>query len=175
MQAETIRNQIDQQCRDSWHGPIGEERAARVRELLDSILPEYSAALGMSEDEVLIAIESKRDYNAVGYYQEANFPKLGEVVVFNTPVDFKATFPSGKYVCPSCHGHSTDPYQCNAGTKQSDGVCKWKSYGLLGTMGKGLRAVVKSTFLDAPKVHEIFMPVEGIEWLKPALHQLPKE
>ena len=144
------------------NGPrLAAERIGQVQALLDRVLPEYSTALGLTHDEVLAAIEARRDVTAPNYYQEANFPKLDGVRVFESPAAFVAAFPSGRYVCPSCEGHSTDPYECDAGTVRDGKRCNWKSYGLFGTMGKGLRAIVKSTFLDAPRVHEIFMPVEA--------------
>jgi hypothetical protein len=156
-----IITKIAKECAASWPGAEGANRAMRVQELLDRVLPEYAFVLGLTPDEVLAAIEAKRDYSAVNYYQDANFPSLQGVKVFDTPEAFKAAYPYGRYVCPACAGHSTDPYECNAGTVRDGKRCDWKSYGLFGTMGKGLRAVVKSTFLDAPRVHEIFMPVEA--------------
>jgi hypothetical protein len=156
-----IINKIAKECADSWPGKEGQQRVNRVQALLDRVLPEYAAALDMTPDAVLAAIESRRDYSAINFYQEANFPKLGDVRVFESPNAFKSAFPSGKYVCPSCEGHSTDPYECDTGTVRDGKACNWKSYGLFGTMGKGLRAVVKSTFLESPRVHEIFMPVEA--------------
>ena len=158
---EIITN-IAQECAASWSGDEGQRRAARVQALLDRVLPEYAAVLGLTPDEVLLAIESKRTYTAINYYQDANFPKLDGVTVFDTPQAFKKAYPSRKYVCPACAGISGNPYECDAGTPRENGKpCDWKSYGLFGTMGKGLRVVVKSTFLDSPIVHEIFMPVEA--------------
>ena len=141
---------------------LAAERIGAVQALLDRVLPEYSAVLGLTPDEVLAAIEAKRNVTAPNYYQDANFPKLDGVTVFDTPEAFIAAYPSRQYVCPACAGISTDPYECNAGTVRDDKACNWKSYGLFGTMGKGLRAVVKSTFLESPRVHEIFMPVEAV-------------
>lgn len=140
---------------------LAEQRIGEVQALLDRVLPEYSAALGITQDEVLAAIEAKRNVTAPNYYQDANFPRLDGVRVFDTPEAFAVAFPSRKYTCPACAGISTDPYACNAGTVRDGKTCNWKSYGLFGTMGKGLRAVVKSTFLEHPRVHEIFMPVEA--------------
>lgn len=155
---------IRSECARSWDELEGEKRSASVQALLDRILPEYAGALGLSEEAVLNAIEKKRDYSAVNYYQEANFPTLADVKLFDTLADFRAAFPSGKYVCPACDGHSSDPYQCDTGIVRGKGnvsqVCDWKSWGLFRTMGKGLRVVVKERFEAAPGVHEIFMPLE---------------
>jgi len=157
-----IITKIAAECVASWSGEEGQRRAARVQALLDRVLPEYAAVLGLTHDEVLAAIEAKRTYAAMNYYQDANFPKLGDVTVFDTPEAFIAAYPSRKYTCPACAGISTDPYECNSGTARENGKpCDWKSYGLFGTMGKGLRVVVKSTFLEHPRVHEIFMPAEA--------------
>lgn len=153
---------LEADCIAGWPGRIGEGRAADVRALLDRVLPEYAAVLGLTTDAILNAIEADREVNAVNHYQEANFPKLDDVTILDTMEAFKVAFPSGKYICPSCGGHSTDPFKCNAGTVRDTKRCDWKAYGLFGTMGKGLRIVVKSTFLEAPRVHEIFMPVEAV-------------
>lgn len=146
---------IKQRCRESWAGKIGEQRAAETESFILGFLPSYAELLGMTQEQVLDAIESKRTYCAVNYYQQANFPMLDGVKVFDTKQAFAEAAPSKQYRCPSCGGVSSAPYECNA----SDD-CDWKSYGLFGTLGKGVRIVVKDTFLDCPKVHEIFMPLE---------------
>lgn len=148
------------ECIGSWEGAVGEERADAVRALLDRVLPEYAAALGLTQEAVLQALEQRRDYSAVNYYQMANFPPLDGVLLFATVDAFKAAFPSGQYRCPACGGVSSDPYECNAGTVRGGEVCDWKSYGLLGTLGKGLRVLITDNFLTAPVVQDIFMPVE---------------
>jgi len=139
---------------------LAEQRIGDVQALLDRVLPEYSAALGLTPDEVLAAIEACRDVTAPNYYQDANFPRLDGVRVFDTPAAFVAANPSGRYICPSCGGHSTDPYECDTGTVRDGKACNWKSYGLFRTAGKGLRVLVKSTFKESPRVHEIFMPLD---------------
>lgn len=155
---------LDAACLAGWPGPIGMERGRKVRALLARVLPEYAAALGLPQADVLEAIESSRDYSAENFYQEANFPKLADVTVFDTPADFLAAYPSRLYVCPACKGHSSDPYECNSGLRRAHGeTCNWKSYGFFGTMGKGMRVLVRSTFLKSPRVHEIFMPIEAAE------------
>lgn len=161
----TTTVEIIQKIASSIHknnGPsLAAERIGEVQAVLDRVLPEYAAVLGLTPDEVLAAIEAKRGVTAPNYYQDANFPRLDGVRVFDSPIAFAEAFPSGRYVCPACDGISTSAYECDAGTVRKDKVCNWKSYGLFGTMGKGLRAIVKSTFLESPRVHEIFMPVEA--------------
>lgn len=144
------------------NGPaLAAERIGEVQAVLDRVLPKYAAALGLTQEEVLAAIEAKRNVTAPNYYQDANFPKMEGVLVFDTPAAFLAAYPSRQYVCPSCRGISGNPYSCDAGTVRDGKTCNWKAYGLFGTMGKGLRVAVKSTFIDSPRVYEIFMPVEA--------------
>jgi len=141
---------------------LAEQRIGEVQALLDRVLPEYSAVLGLTPDEVLAAIEAKRNVTAPNYYQDANFPRLDDVTVLESLEAFAAAYPSGKYVCPACGGHSTNYSACNTGIERDGKVCNWKAYGLFGTMGKGMRVIVKPTFLEHPRVHEIFIPVEAI-------------
>lgn len=155
-----LRNKIRSKCLASWHGETGKIRAAKVDALLDRIVPEYASLLGITQSEVLQAIESNRTYSEVNYYQESHFPLLDKVSVFESLNDFKDKYPSGKYTCPSCDGSSTSAYECDAGKDKNGKPCNWKSYGLFGTMGKGLKVVIKDDFLKSPKVHEIFMPEE---------------
>jgi hypothetical protein len=156
-----IANDIAASVLKTSPGTLGMNRVMEIQAVLDRVLPEYSAALGIAPEAVLAAIEAKRNVTAPNYYQDANFPRLDGVRVFDTPEAFAAAFPSRKYTCPACAGISTDPYECNAGTVRDGKACDWKAYGLFGTMGKGMRAIVKSTFLESPRVHEIFMPVEA--------------
>lgn len=155
---------IKKQACDSWPGEIGDERASLVENLIMTRFSEYSKVLGYSLEEILEAMEKRRTYSAVNFYQKANFPKLDEVEVFATLDDFKKKYPSGKYRCPSCDGISTHPYVCASGDLMSNGkVCDWKAYGFLGTLGKGLRFTFKEVFLENPVIDEIFQPVCGAE------------
>lgn len=151
---------IKQMGRDSWDGETGERRAESMEKLLTRVLPEYAAALDLSQDEVLAALERNRSYSAINYYQDAKLPPISEIPVHATLADFKALIPSRKFRCPSCHGISTDPYECDSGVIRDSSPCNWKAYGLFGTLGRGYRCVVKETFLEHPVVHEVFMPVE---------------
>lgn len=151
---------IKQKGRDSWPGEEGDRRAASIEKVLARVLPEYAKALDLSQDDILAALERRRDYSAINYYQDARLPPIAGVPVYETTEAFTATIPSRKFRCPACDGISTNPNACNSGAETKDGVCDWKSYGLFGTLGKGYRVVVKATFLEHPVVHEIFMPVE---------------
>jgi len=164
---EAIIEKLKQLARD-FRKCDGEKLATDLEAFIRKKVAEYSEKLGYSELEVLQAIESKRTYSAVNYYQESNFPSLDEVAVFNNLEEFRQKYPSAKYRCPACEGITTNPYDCNsnlpkksakAGSKEK-GVCNWKSYGLFGTLGKGMRIAFKDNFLNEPRIESIFMPVE---------------
>jgi hypothetical protein len=157
---ETIE-QLKEEARASWRGAEGEHRAERLEAFLRRMLAEYSEKLGLPQEEILKALESKRTYSCLNYYQGANFPSLEGVRVFETREELKAAFPAMQFRCPSCHGLSTNPYTCNTGIVRKDKkVCDWKAWGLFRTLGEGLRLTVKEGFLEHPRVEEIFMPVE---------------
>jgi hypothetical protein len=141
-----------------------EEYAEKIDDLLDKRVPEYAQALDLSEVQVLGAIERKRNYSIVNYYQDANFPSLEDVRVFDSEEAFFAAFPSKQFRCPACKGISTNPYECNSGKPMDPSkdakICDWKSYGLFHTLGKGLRFTFKDRFLDCGTIGEIFLPIE---------------
>jgi len=146
--------EIIEQARSTWTGKTGDERAERVKNILDTRLENYHQITGISKDEILIAFEKARDVNTVNFYQESNFPFLENVHVFDTIEDYRKEFPSGKYVCPACGKESTDPYEC------SQKECGWKVYGLFGDLGKGIKVIIKDKFLENPVPMNIFKPVE---------------
>lgn len=161
----TIEN-LKQQARASWPGQTGEERAIRLEAFLRKMLGGYSAVLGISQADLLVAFEKRRSYSAINYYQEANFPDLSGVVLLESLDEFKRLYPSGKYRCPACDGESSNPYECDTGLPVGKGkeshACDWKAYGLFGTMGKGLRVAFRNGFLEHGGIEEIFMPVEVV-------------
>lgn len=158
---ETIMEELKNKARATWTGDEGERRAVRLEVFLSKLLPEYADKLGLTQMQVLQALESKRNYCCVNYYHEANFPSLESVRVFDTQEELKAAVPSMKFRCPSCNELSSNPYECNSSAKRKDGsVCDWKSYGLFGTLGKGFRFTIRQGFLDNPRVDEIFTPIE---------------
>jgi len=151
----TIINKLRKEARESWPGKIGEDRELELVNFLEKKLTEYSKVLGFSESQILESMEKRRTYMCTNYYQEANFPNLKDVRVFETREDLTKLIPSRKFRCPSCGGVSTDPYKCNVGED-----CDWKSYGLLGTLGKGLTFTIKDQFLEKGTIDNIFMPLE---------------
>ena len=85
-----------------------------------------------------------------------------DIIIVEDGKGFVAKFPSKKFLCPMCGGISTDPNTCNSGDEMAPGkVCDWKSWGLFGTMGKGVYVCVKKPFA----VFEIFKPVELVNGL----------
>ena len=161
---EAIIEHLKTLARDSWSGNTGEERANQLEKFLNETLENYSQKLGFTKVEILMAIEGRRDYSAINYYQRANFPLLENVTVFANKEEYQAKCPSGQFTCPHCGGISTDPQECNSGRKIKEArklkVCNWKSYGLFRTMGKGYQLVIKDTFLKDGTVYHIFKPIE---------------
>jgi len=147
-------NEIIEKARLTWPGAEGDERAERVKQIVDTRLENYSNVTGFSKEEILIALERARDVNTVNFYQANRLPLLENTHFFDTLSDLKEKFPSGKYICPNCEKISTDPYRCT----QPD--CDWKVYGLFGDLGKGIKIIVKELFLDHPFPEAMFKPIE---------------
>lgn len=162
---ETTIEMLKQKARDSWRGKIGEDDAVQLEAFLRKMLDDYSSALCIPQVDLLATFEKRRDYSAINYYQEANFPNLSGVIVLENLDEFKRLYPSGKYRCPSCCGESTNPYECNTGLLVGQGTkaspCDWKSYGLFGTMSKGMHIIFRDKFLEHGKIEQIFMPIEA--------------
>ena len=157
---EATIEKLKDQARKCWGGSAGEKLAQDHETFLRGILADYSKNLGLPEADILAALEARRNYSAVNYYQAANFPLLEGIKVFETQAELRAAIPLMKFRCPACEGISTDPYTCNSGEIKSGKVCDWKAWGLFRTVGKGFRFTIKEGFLERPKVDEIFMPVD---------------
>jgi hypothetical protein len=138
----------------------GPHHADATLSFINTMLADYSDTLGISELDLLRALETRRDYYAPNFYQAANFPSLRGVRIFADLAELKATIPSRRYRCPACAGVSTDPYTCNSGVVRDGKTCDWKAYGLFHTFGKGFRFTIREGFIDKPVVDEIFMPLE---------------
>lgn len=162
MDFEATIEMLKQKARESWKGDTGERRAERLEAFLRPRVAQYAAALDLTEGQVLAAMEGRRNYSAINYYQEAVFPSLDGVRVFETQKALQDAIPSWKFRCPACEGVSTNPYECNSGLPIKGGAnpCDWKSYGLFRTYGKGLRFTVKDNFMEHGRIEEIFMPLD---------------
>lgn len=151
---------IIQKGADTW----GRERLTQaIAQFLRDKSRHYEDVLEVSQSRLLQAWEQQRDYSAINYYQEANFPDLkeGNVYVFDNLGDYQKRFPSKKFICPACEGVSTNPYECNSGEEISVGkVCDWKVYGFFRDLGKGVYIFLRQEFHRSPKPQLIFKPIE---------------
>ena len=118
---------------------------------------QYADISGKSVFDILEAFESRRDYWYMNFYQECNQPdiKHDNVKTFDTYEAFRKSLDGKGYRCPACGGISSHPQKCDSGIKKNGKVCDWKSFGLLGTMGKGVYIFI----LEDLAVVEIFQPV----------------
>jgi hypothetical protein len=118
----------------------------------------YSEKTGIPASKILDAWEERRNYWYMNYYQDSRQPliKADNVRVFGTKDELGKSIGKHEFRCPSCGGVSKSYQTCDTGLPMESGKpCDWKSYGLFGTLGKGVTVFVKET-LD---MAEIFMPV----------------
>jgi hypothetical protein len=116
---------------------------------------------------IFSSLEKQRKYSFVNYYQEANFPDLKEVLIFEDEKEMMGKMqPKEGFRCPHCRGISKHPYKCDSGIKleliNSEGKkekCNWKSFGLFGTLGEGVRFTIKKDWINKPFIDECFMPI----------------
>lgn len=157
-----IMNSIIVEIYNGWPGPTGRQRVVDKVTFICKRIPQYAKMMGTTEIEALEYFAKSRTCNYTNYFQDAYIPDLSDVHVFETIKDFLAKFPSKQFRCPRCEGISTHPHACNSGVvidKKENEVCNWKSYGLFGTLGKGIDVLIKSQSL---KPTHIFKPVELI-------------
>lgn len=160
-----IMNKIILEIYNGWPGEVGKERVVNVITLLNHRLPQYAKIMGKTEIETLEIFVKAKNTNFTNWFQNANFPDLSEVYVFDTVADLKLKFPSGNYQCPCCEGISTDYQECNSARivdKKSNKICDWKVYGFFGDLGKGIKVVIKEKFTDFPKPIAMLKPIELI-------------
>lgn len=165
MQSE-IMNKIIVEVYNGWSGETGLQRVENVVKFLYERVPQYAKVMSKTELETLEILAKSRNCNYTNYFQNANFPDLSDVFVFENIEELKAKFPSKKYQCPACGGISTDYQECNSGKtvdKKGKEVCDWKVYGLFGDMGKGIKVLIKDMFTEIPKPFKMFKPVELLE------------
>lgn len=118
----------------------------------------YGEKTGVDSSAILDAWEKGRDYWYMNYYQDSNQPEIkgDSVRVFETQEAFLESIGDNGFRCPSCGGVSRSPFKCDTGLEMAKGkVCDWKSYGLFGTLGKGVHVFVKSMM----KGESFFTPV----------------
>lgn len=161
MTMQELMEKIITNARASEHPARADDLEKNVRKCIDRFLPQYEKVLGIPALDILTAIEGRRDYWAPNFYQDSKWPSLDDDVrVFETTDDFLASIKTRAFRCPACAGVSKDHVTCDTGIPMKNGQrCDWKAYGLFGTLGKGAQVVIKSTFLEAPVVHSLFMPV----------------
>ncbi|UTM60448.1 hypothetical protein L4174_023990 (plasmid) [Photobacterium sp. CCB-ST2H9] len=124
------------------------------------ICEHYASEMDLNPIDVFQALEKKRNISYPNYYNEANFPKLTDVLVFQDKEAMKVKLrPADGFICPSCERVSSNPYDCNAAATDPETPCEWKSYGFFRTLGKGLRFTILENWLDNPVIDECFMPV----------------
>lgn len=118
---------------------------------------QYADISSKSVFDILEAFENKRNCWWLSFYQECNQPEIkhGNVKTFDTYEAFRKSLDGKGYRCPACGGISTHPQKCNSGIEKDGKVCDWKSFGLFGTMGKGVYVFI----LEDLAVVEIFRPV----------------
>ncbi len=156
-----ILEKLKQTAADGMPGKTGADRSVALEACVRRFTSEYAAVFGLTADQILQAVEATRDYSAVNFYQDAKFPELKDVRIFETQAEFLASIPSKQFRCPRCKGVSKSPYVCNSGKEMAKGqVCDWKSYGLFGCMGKGFQFTIKESFLKKPFIENCFMPLE---------------
>ena len=108
----------------------------------------YAEKTGIPYLEILKSWEQKRTYWYLNYYQDCKQPEIknGSVRMFETVEDLRNSLEGKGFICPKCGAETDSPYECS---------CNWKSYGLFGTLGKGVTVFVKENMAMA----EIFMPI----------------
>jgi hypothetical protein len=147
-------------ARATWEGAIGDQRAEEVEKFIRTKTAHYAEHLGFTPYHILESMEATRHITAPNHYQEANYPSLAGVFIFDSLKEYRECFPSHRFTCPSCGSISTGSSTCDSGVIVGGKPCDWKAYGLFGTLGKGFRFVLKDKFLKEALVYEIFKPVE---------------
>lgn len=112
----------------------------------------YQVKTGIPYMEILDSWEESRNYWHMNYYQDCNQPLIlsDEVKIFDTVEELKESIGDQGFRCPSCGSISKNPYECDSEE------CDWVSYGLLGTLGKGVTVFSK----DKLKIDKFFTPIK---------------
>ena len=107
--------------------------------------------------EIIDTWVSKKNYWYINYFQEANQPLItGEdVYLFENIEEAKESFKELGFRCPRCGGISKSPKECDTNIVIDKKTCDLKSYGLFGTLGKGVTIILKDTI----SIENIFKPI----------------
>jgi len=109
----------------------------------------YANICGVTKEDIIKKWEEGRNYWYMNYYQDSKQPLLGDVKVFETATDLMLSVGKKGFRCPKCSGESSDPYECSCDE------CDWKSFGLFGTLGKGVDVFVKESL----QLDHFFTPI----------------
>ena len=124
---------------ENWNTgiPNGPRRFDTKIKWIEEMVKTYSEKLGIPVNQMVEKMEAARDFSWPNYYQEANFPDIGDdniIGIFNNDEEFqdfcKANYKG--FQCPACKNISWDPQECEHRVKK-DGICDWTSMGLFGT------------------------------------------
>lgn len=109
----------------------------------------YAEKTGIPYLDILRSWEERRDYWYLNYYQDCNQPEIkgDNVRIYDTAEEYKISLQGKGFRCPSCGEETPSGIHCRK--------CDWKSYGLLGCLGKGVTVFVKENMALAT----IFMPI----------------
>lgn len=136
------------------------EKAIKLEIYLRGKLEQYSEILSIPAEVILERWENDRTGSLFNYYQEFNQPDLTkkDAYIFETTHDMNHAVGDDGFTCPRCRGISTSPTQCDTHNKLNGTteVCDWNSYGLFGTLGKGVYVFNKETLTG----DHIFKPVK---------------
>ena len=117
----------------------------------------YQLKTGKPYQEIIDIWVSKKSYWYINYFQEANQPLITveDVYLFENIEAAKESFKELGFRCPRCGGISKSPTECDTNIVVDKKTCDWKSYGLFGTLGKGVTIIFKDTI----SIANIFKPV----------------
>lgn len=130
----------------------------RYKEIIDRA-KHYSEVFETDYKRILTHWETKRSYWYMNYYSDncSSFPKIDtsnkNLLILQNREEFQKYCEGKGFLCPKCEKVSIDPQECS----QPD--CDWKSYGLLGCLGKGIKLLLKEDF----SIRSIFKPIVMIE------------
>ena len=124
---------------------------------IEKMVKDYADKLGVTTDEVVEILESKRTYSWPNYYQEANFPGIDSSQLYGVFDSFEefhgyASEHWTGFRCPRCGMVSPHPQECKH-RMMKDGVCDWHAAGLFRS-GRGV--IIKE---DGLALIPIFEPI----------------